>query len=92
MTRLAVTLTVEELDALVFSAVWRAWESILQKPGRPTLMTIPEVAEELRCSGSTVRRLIATGLLTKVQIGAGCGSARALVASAEVERFLKSRK
>lgn len=47
------------------------------------LLTMPEVAERLRVSERTVRRLVASGQIRVVKIGR-----RSLVAESEVEAFL----
>lgn len=52
------------------------------------LLTLTEVAEQLRCSPSTVRRLIATGRIRAAKLTAGPGSARNLIPAAEIVRLL----
>lgn len=51
------------------------------------LLTIPEVAERLRVSERTVKKLLATGQLRKVGIGA-----RTLITDREVEAFIAQQE
>ena len=53
---------------------------------RPALPTVAEVAERLRVSEKTVRRLIAAGLLPAVRLGGPRTAIR--VAADELERWL----
>ena len=54
---------------------------------RPAVARIPDAAHELRCSLSTVRRLIKAGQLKPVKLGP-----RAIgITYAEIERFLAAQ-
>lgn len=52
------------------------------------LYTLDEVAEILRCSITTVRRLVKTGRLPAGRVTEG-GSARHLIRATEVDRLLR---
>ena len=54
------------------------------------LLTIPEVAERLRCGKSTVYELIATGALAVTDVSVR-GRARTRISDQAVDRFIESR-
>lgn len=85
--RLAVTLTVDELDARIEAAVARAFQSSMKRarveaPQRPT-MSVAEAARDLGVCAKTIGRWIADGRLQSVRIGG-----RRLVLRASVDARL----
>lgn len=54
---------------------------------RPAVARLPDAAHELRCSLSTVRRLVKAGRLRTVKLGVRCVG----ITYAEISRFLAAQ-
>jgi excisionase family DNA binding protein len=89
-SRLLVTLTVDELRAVVRAEIAAELARLARLDSRekkPALLTVPEAATELRRSVPTIRRLISRGLLQTVRLGHG-GSARVLIPRESLEALI----
>jgi len=87
-----------ELGALLAATIEAAAERAAERaaarieaalrPPPPTFLTIREAAELLRCSPRSLHRKLALGELTAQRAKSG-GSARVLIARADVDRLLR---
>jgi excisionase family DNA binding protein len=59
-------------------------ETVTTVTTRPAAYTIPEAADQLRCSRSHIYKLIETGQLRRVRIGH-----RSIITAAEIDRILR---
>lgn len=87
MTNQLAVVSLEQLTALVREAVRAELAARFPPEPRPGRLTVTEAAEELRCSGRHVRKLVAQGRLRAEKASLG-GSSRTLIPRAEIERLL----